>query len=595
MGTGGGTMPSTYDARPTIRARGRVLVGYGELVGAISRRAAALRDAGRPRVVVTCETYPGVRDDEVLGQLGSLRPDVLVDTRELFPEPAELTRRMAPFLTDDRVFGRMCACDLEEFMDADALASARELVRSARGLVVVCGLGAALVDRGDLLVYFDVTRWEIQLRYRRGMPNYRCDNAREDVLRKVKRGYFVEWRLADRRKPLLLGRADYVVDTVDEGAPRAVTGAELLAALDVAAHRPFRTVPYFDPGVWGGQWMRERFGLPAGAPNYAWSFDGVPEENALALAFDNAVMRVPAMDLTLLRPIDLLGEGVYARYGAEFPIRFDLLDTMGGQSLSLQVHPTADYIRQAFGMAYTQDESYYILDAGPDACVYLGLREGVDAGEMMSALREANAGGAPFDAERYVNRIPAARHDHFLIPAGTVHCSGADAMVLEISSTPYIFTFKLWDWGRLGLDGRPRPVHLDRGERVIRWDRDGAWVRENLVGRAHPIDEPCGDASVERTGLHELEPIESRRYTVRPGGRALLDTAGTLSVCNLVEGDEAVIESPAGSFEPLRVHYAETFVVPASVGPFSVRPGAGCEGPVMLVRASVRGTEARRR
>ena len=55
--------------------------------------------------------------------------------------------------------------------------------------------------------------------------------------------------------------------------------------------------------------MREHFGLPAEAPNYAWSFDGVPEENALALAFDNAVMRVPAQDLVLLRPLPLLGEG----------------------------------------------------------------------------------------------------------------------------------------------------------------------------------------------------------------------------------------------------------------------------------------------
>lgn len=583
-------MTSGYDRFPSVRVPGhKVLLGYDALTRELEDRAEALRSTGAGRVVLTCETYPGVRDDEVLGALGSLCPSALLDTRALFPEPSELTRRMAPFLTEDRVFGRMCFCELEEFMDADALAEARRRVAEASGLIVISGFGAALVHPGDLLVYCDATRWEIQLRYRAGMPNYCCDNAGEDVLRKIKRGYFVEWRLADRRKADLLGRADYVVDTVDELSPRAVTGEALADALDLAVRRPFRTVPYFDPGVWGGQWMRERFGLPGDAPNYAWSFDGVPEENALALAFDNAVMRVPAMDLTLLRPLSLLGEGVYARYGAEFPIRFDLLDTMGGQNLSLQVHPTTDYARRAFGMAYTQDESYYILDAEEGASVYLGLREGVDAGEMMAALEEANAGGAPFDATRYVNRFPAHAHDHFLIPAGTIHCSGAGTMVLEISATPYLFTFKLWDWGRVGLDGRPRPVHLGHGRQVIRWDRDTGWVRRNLVGRAREVDESCGAARVEVTGLHELEPLDTRRYEIAPGQRALLDTRGTLSVLNLVGGSEVTVSSPTGAFPPLVIHYVETFVVPASVGRFEVANASG--GTAILMRAHVRGTE----
>jgi hypothetical protein len=63
---------------------------------------------------------------------------------------------------------------------------------------------------------------------------------------------------------------------------------------------------------------------------------------------------------------------------------------------------------------------------------------------------QAGRGEKTFDDARFVNQIPARKHDHFLIPAGTVHCSGSGTMVLEISATPYIFTFKLWDWGRLG-------------------------------------------------------------------------------------------------------------------------------------------------
>ena len=81
--------------------------------------------------------------------------------------------------------------------------------------------------------------------------------------------------------------------------------------------------------------MRDRFGLPDGPPNYAWCFDCVPEENSLLLGFGDETMELPAIDLVFAEPRRRLGEHVFARFGAEFPIRFDLLDTMGGGNLSL--------------------------------------------------------------------------------------------------------------------------------------------------------------------------------------------------------------------------------------------------------------------
>ena len=113
--------------------------------------------------------------------------------------------------------------------------------------------------------------------------------------------------------------------------------------------------------------MKEQFDLPPEQPNYAWCFDCVPEENSLLLGFGDLRFEVPAMDLVLLQPTALLGEEVRSKFGREFPIRFDLLDTMGGGNLSFQVHPLTEYIQENFGMVYTQDESYYLLDAGEDA------------------------------------------------------------------------------------------------------------------------------------------------------------------------------------------------------------------------------------
>ncbi len=205
------------------------------------------------------------------------------------------------------------------------------------------------------------------------------------------------------------------------------------------------------------------------------------------LGFGNTRVEIPAIDLVFAHPHELLGESVHARFGTEFPIRFDFLDTMGGGNLSLQVHPLTEYIQDKFGMHYTQDESYYLLDAGEDATVYLGLLDSAQPAELLRDLRKAQEGNFNFPAERYVNIWPARKHDHFLIPAGTIHCSGKNSMVLEISATPYIFTFKLWDWGRVGLDGEPRPIHIDHGEANIQWDRTTDWVHSNLVDRIEPI------------------------------------------------------------------------------------------------------------
>ena len=206
---------------------------------------------------------------------------------------------------------------------------------------------------------------------------------------------------------------------------------------------------------------------------------------------------------------------------------------MGGGNLSLQVHPLTEYIQDRFGMHYTQDESYYLLDAGEGACVYLGVKEGIDRAAMLRDLRRAQEGGPAFPDELYVNRWPAKKHDHFLIPGGTVHCSGKDAMVLEISATPYIFTFKLWDWDRLGLDGRPRPIHIDHGAANIQWDRTTAWVERELVNRIEPLGSGEGWRE-ERTGLHEREFIETRRHWFT--GTVPHDTGGGVNVLNLVEG-----------------------------------------------------------
>lgn len=566
---------SEYDRFPKTTIKNhRAFNGYDAIYQELNKKI-------NNRSVVVFDYYPGVDENEVYELIKRFNFSLEINMHDIFKDGKTMTEQMKYNLTDDRVFGKMYYGNLVDFMDEDKLEEAKDKINEHKGFVIVYGVGASLVSHGDMYIYFDMARWEIQLRYRKGMANYNATNFDEDILKKYKRGYFIEWRIADKHKAERFESFDYVVDTNKSNNPKMISSDTFKESLSLLAQKPFRTVPYFDPGVWGGQWMKEVCNLDKNQSNYAWSFDGVPEENSILFDYDGVTFELPAMDLVLYQPKELLGEQVYARFGAEFPIRFDFLDTMEGQNLSLQVHPLTEYIKKNFGMSYTQDESYYILDAKEDAHVYLGLKEDIQPNEMISDLESSQRGEIVFEADKYINKFPAKKHDHFLIPAGTCHCSGKNAMVLEISATPYIFTFKLWDWQRLGLDGLPRPINIEHGKHVIQWDRTTKWVKENLVNSTYEVKEDGNDCKIEHTGLHELEFIETRRYTIN--NDSFHKTHGTVNMLNLIDGKSAIIE---GDFEPFIVHYAETFIIPASIKEYTIKP-YGCD-EIKVLKAYVR-------
>ncbi len=585
---------SSYDKFPTIAVPdgGKDCVVGWDAIAMRLRNATAARASAR--TVLTVECYPGVNEEEVRQELAvRLRPKLALSASAALRPVAEVETLVAPFLGgDDPVFGFISGLELPEFFAAGEIHRLRREAEQVRqGLILLVGCGARLIHEGDLLIYADLTRREAQLRFRRKEAgNLGAANLTIAPNLQYKRAFFVDWRVADRWKRALIPRWDFVLDTHHSAEPKLATGEGVRRGLRHAITRPFRVVPYFDPAPWGGQWLREVCDLDRSSTNYGWGFDCVLEENSLLLDFGGTRLSLPSLNLVFDQAKALLGAPVHARFGAEFPIRFDFLDTMAGGNLSLQVHPRTNYIREKFGMAYTQDESYYMLEAGPAANVYLGLQEGIDPAAMTRDLRAAQAGKEPFPAARYASRFPARKHDHFLIPAGTVHCAGAGGVVLEISATPYIFTFKLWDWGRMGLDGRPRPIHLDHGLANIDWSRTTDWARRNLVNRFQSIANGAGWRE-ERTGLHETEFIETRRHWFTgptphdTGGEEL----GSVNVLNLVEGEAAVVESPDGAFAPFPVHYAETFIVPAAVGPYTIRSiCASAVAEHATIKASVR-------
>lgn len=579
-----------YDKQPYVEVKnyeiGHSWNNYASIVEELKTKLSSLKSA---RKILLIDMYPGIRVDEVKSNLiNALNPSATYFTDELIFENNEvITKKISDMMTNDRVFAKMCLNNFTDFVINDKLDEIKSKIDEQDGVIVIYGVGASLVHPGHIHVYADLARWEIQQRYRSGeIPNWKHDNFKDDPLKKFKRGYFFEWRMADRYKKANFENFDYILDTNIKNNPKMISGESFLAGLKETANRPFRVVPFFDPGVWGGQWMKEVCDLDRNLENYAWCFDCVPEENSLLLKVGETIVEVPSIDVVFKHPIELLGNKVHARFGTEFPIRFDFLDTMGGQNLSLQVHPLIEYAQENFGIHYTQDESYYLLDAKEDTYVYLGIKTGTTKEKFFDDLRKAQEGLITFPAEEHVNKIPCKKHDHFLIPAGTAHCSGADTMVLEISATPYIFTFKLWDWGRVGLDGKPRPIHIDHGENVLQFDRNTEWTMNNLVNRIDTIAEGDGWKE-ERTGLHEREFIETRRHWFNT--KVTHNTNDGVNVLNLVEGEQAIVESPTNSFEPFIVNYAETFIIPASVGEYTIRPYGNSIGKtIATIKAYVR-------
>lgn len=560
---------SNYDKQPSTHIEGSMTLGWDNIISTLSQ-------AWADEPIWAIDLYPGTYEEDFMAAFAKTGRKI-IDTRTLMRPEEEIRQLTERFMTDDVLFGYMSNIRLEEYFP-----NTKPEIKEPS---IVIGTAAAWLAPNAPVCYADMARWEIQQRFRRHeVKALGIDNHQDSPSVQYKRGYFNDWNIIDHYKDNLMqsSRIQFWIDSNQRSQPKMITDAQMRQGLQRTAHSPFRVVPFFDPAPWGGQWMKEVCDLPREEQNYGWCFDCVPEENSLYLEAEGTLFELPSQDVVLSHTRELLGQQVWHRFGKSFPIRFDFLDTMQGGNLSLQVHPTNEFAQREFGLPYTQDESYYLLDAAPDAVVYLGLKEGVDKVQMIEDLRAAQRGDIIFDAEKYVNKLPAKKHDHYLIPAGTIHCSGHNSMVLEISSTPSIFTFKLWDWARLGLDGKPRPINVERGKHVIQWERTTPFVKTEIANHFEVLHEEEG-IKEERTGLHPNEFIETRRHTFsRPVEH---NTNGGVNVLNLVDGTAAIIESPEGKFKPFEVHYAETFIIPACIGRYTITP---LQGECMTLKASIR-------
>ena len=544
-------------------------------------RELARRIAGCGTVIV--DGYVGVRFDDFVSRLNEALAALGVKTLwwsvdSALKSPEEVDKLIEPYLGgDDPIFGFRAKLSLSDFFDAGKLAAIRP--DDSAQLNIIYGTGAALAGWEGTLVYLDIPKNEIQFRSRAGSVR-NLGAACPDAPKKMyKRFYFIDWVVLNRHKKALLPRIDIFVDAQRETEITWAEGNVVRAGLDRLARNGFRVRPWFEPGAWGGQRIKEFINeLPHDVPNYAWSFELIVPENGIIFGGDGKMLELSFDSVMYEAGEDVVGKECYAAYGDEFPIRLDYLDNFDGGNLSIQCHPRKEYIQKNFGEVLTQEETYYILDTKPGAEVYLGFKEDIVPEEFEAALKKSHETATPLDVEKYINAEPSRKHGLYLIPPGTLHSSGRNNLVLEISTTPYIFTFKMYDWMALDLDGRPRPINIRRAMENLYFDRKGSRIAEEFV--SHPYMMEKGDGwELWHVPTHKNHSYDVHRYVVDT--EVEVKTEGKCHALNLVAGSSATVITEGGM--AFHLTYAESLVISAAAGSYRIINDSGKQ--IMMVKA----------
>ena len=218
--------------------------------------------------------------------------------------------------------------------------------------------------------------------------------------------------------------------------------------------RPLMLAPAFKDYIWGGERLKRDWGKQTDLSPLAESWELSCHEAGLSVVASGEWAGRTLAQVLAAHPQFV---GTKAEKTGEFPLLIKLIDAAG--PLSVQVHPDDDYAERV-EHALGKTEMWYVLDAGEGAGIYYGFKRETTLKEMKAAI-ESNT------LTELLNWVPVKKGECFFIPAGTVHAIGAGLLIAEVQQSSNL-TYRVYDYGRLGADGKPRPLHIDKALAVTR-------------------------------------------------------------------------------------------------------------------------------
>ncbi len=553
---------------------------------------AVLDALGSAKGMIVLDGFPGARFEVIVAGLRRVSPVwELVDASTLYT--AALDELIASYLPMDRetdpelIFGRLFDKGYYAILDPEKVADLLRGVAVSGRPTLIYGLGAAaesLRKHASAVFFIDVTPKDVALRVHDG--RYRCLGAGPnlDVDTIARQTYFVDVELAVRlRKELVVEDqlAGYILDS--ERSLQIMSWSDLRAVLDELRGRPLRAKPVYVEGVWGGQFVKRLRGIPDDmVDKVAWAFDLIPTEASLLIESGPEQIDVPFMTVMDAVGEHLIGDVLYRRFDGRFPVRFNYDDTWHSNgNMSVQVHPSDDMIQQLHGDIEAQNEAYYIVLTGHGAKTYCGFKG--DGHRFLELCRQSERDGSEVPYQDYIHSVESEVGRQIFLPHGTIHSSGRNQLVLELGTiTSGAYTYKIYDYNRPDITGKPRPIHTKLAGLALAYDRDAEWVGRHIAFPPRLVAEGPGWVDY-LVGRYDGMYIDTHRIEIAAGQSYAASNTTGFTVLALVDGESAHIRTDTGEYQ---AGYLDVILVPASAPDYTVL--ADPRHPIVIHKTLIR-------
>ncbi len=508
--------------------------------------------------------------------------NVVINVSDYYKDSKTLELEFSELLPNDRkkdpvlLFGKRITGGYETIFDrAQYMKLIKEIeeLKKQEYAVVLYGFGSTFSEKLrsliDKIIFLDMIPKEVVLRAKAGKSKNLGDKYARPFKEMMRRNYYIDFELALNLRSFLLenGLIDFYVDSTNE---LKLLSKDLLFGLcDKLSKKPFRPKPVYIEGVWGGQFVKRQRNVPDICKNIAWVFDFIPMEVSVAIQFDDELIDIPFYTFLRTKGKEIMGQLCEEKFKGYFPIRFNYDDTFHSSgNMSIQCHSGGDYNIKNYNELGRQDESYYVIVAGHGAKTYLGFNEDIDPEEFIDLAKKSEKDNSVIDYQKYINAIESKPGVQVMIPAGTIHASGRNQLILEIGSlTIGSYTYKMYDYLRLDLDGKPRPIHTYHGNNVLARERNTTWVNQNIVQKPRVVREGPGYRE-KILGEHDLLYFSLRDLEF---DKEIEDnTNGKFHVLSLVDGHKVLIQSIDHPEMNYHADFLDIVCVPASVGRYKI-------------------------